>query len=84
MAKKELTLLEKAKATAVISAPQTHGNPTERIDLSLAYARREITHGQCLAALGLKGNAITHLAVALMSAVRRGELEIIDKRKGAQ
>ena len=75
------TLLEKAKAVAIVVQP-TRSQETERLDLAIAFARREVTASQSAKAMNQKhSNIYQLLGRSLLSACRRGVLEIVDKRK---
>ena len=71
--------LEAAKTKKKRGNVQLRHDLNERIDLAIAYVRMEITGPQAQAALG--SGSLTTLGTTLLTAIRHGLVEIVDKRE---
>ena len=76
------TLLQKARAARPSHRKPLPADYKQRLDLALAFCRCEVTAVQCAEAMGVRpNNAHTTLGIVLLQAIKREDLEIIDKRK---
>jgi hypothetical protein len=76
---KEKTLLEKAKEAKAHRRDRADISRTQMLELSISYAKREITGTQCAIAIGGKtngANASARMSRYLMAAIRQGIIKI--------